>query len=159
MSIALDKILAASPNTERGRPTQLSSDPKGERLAYAVSDSHCPSCINLEQTQLLRGSDLLSCYANRCKYLLLKTLLISNIQSGKSIFLRSIDDPSLSKQYTSHTSGTTVARFSPSGYYVASGDVSGSVMVWDAVEAANTKGTRLLLLKPTNFNRSARLKH
>ena len=37
MSIAIDKILAASPNTERGRPTQLSSDPKGERLAYAVS--------------------------------------------------------------------------------------------------------------------------
>jgi len=38
MSIAIDKILAASPNTERGRPTQLSTDPKGERVAYAVSD-------------------------------------------------------------------------------------------------------------------------
>jgi hypothetical protein len=62
------------------------------------------------------------------------------LKSGKSIFLRSIDDPSLSKQYTSHTSGTTVSRFSPSGYYVASGDVSGSVMVWDAVEGVNTKG-------------------
>jgi hypothetical protein len=37
MSITIDKILAASPNTERGRPTQLSSDPKGERIAYAVS--------------------------------------------------------------------------------------------------------------------------
>jgi WD40 repeat protein len=93
------------------------------------------------------------------KYLLLRTLLINNIQSGKSIFLRSIDNPSLSKQYTSHTSGTTVARFSPSGYYVASGDVSGSVMVWDAVEAVNTKGTRLLLLKQADFSRSARLKH
>ena len=38
MSIVIDKILAASPNTERGRPTQLSTDPKGERIAYAVSD-------------------------------------------------------------------------------------------------------------------------
>ncbi len=37
MSIVIDKILAASPVTERGRPTQLSADPKGERLAYAVS--------------------------------------------------------------------------------------------------------------------------
>ncbi|KAH8820946.1 quinon protein alcohol dehydrogenase-like superfamily [Xylogone sp. PMI_703] len=95
MSIAISQILAASPKTERGRPTQLSSDPKGERLAYA---------------------------------------------SGKSIFLRSIDNPSLSKQYTAHTAQTTVARFSPSGFYVASGDTSGIVRVWDAVEAVNTKG-------------------
>ncbi|KAL3424389.1 WD repeat-containing protein C9G1.05 [Phlyctema vagabunda] len=95
MSIVSNKILAASPGTERGRPTQLSTDPKGERIAYA---------------------------------------------SGKSIFLRSIDDPSISKQYTTHTAQTTVARFSPSGYYIASGDVSGAVKVWDAVEAVNTKG-------------------
>lgn len=33
-----------------------------------------------------------------------------------------------------------MARFSPSGFYVASGDVSGAVRVWDAVEAINTKG-------------------
>ncbi|TAQ89411.1 hypothetical protein B7494_g2290 [Chlorociboria aeruginascens] len=95
MSITIDKILAAQPTTERGRPTQLSADPKGERIAYA---------------------------------------------SGKSVFLRSIDDPSLSKQYISHTTTTTVARFSPSGYYIASGDVSGTVKIWDAVEGKNTKG-------------------
>ncbi|TQS38724.1 hypothetical protein Golomagni_00765 [Golovinomyces magnicellulatus] len=95
MSVSLRNILAASPSTERGRPTRLSADPKGERIAYA---------------------------------------------SGKSIFLRSIDEPSFSKQYTSHIHQTTVASFSPSGYYVASGDVSGMVKVWDAVEASNTKG-------------------
>ncbi|KAJ4302562.1 WD40 repeat-like protein [Collariella sp. IMI 366227] len=60
--------------------------------------------------------------------------------SGKSIFLRHLDTPSLSKQYTGHTTTTTVARFSPSGFYVASGDVSGKVRVWDAVEAVNTRG-------------------
>lgn len=54
--------------------------------------------------------------------------------------MRSIDDPAVSKQYTQHTSQTTVARFSPSGFYVASGDVSGSVRVWDAQGAENTKG-------------------
>jgi len=61
-------------------------------------------------------------------------------QSGKSIFLRSIDNPALCKQYTGHTTTTTVARFSPSGFWVASGDISGQVRVWDAVEAVNTKG-------------------
>ncbi|KAI9724762.1 MAG: hypothetical protein M1812_000037 [Candelaria pacifica] len=60
--------------------------------------------------------------------------------SNKSIFLRSIDNPSLSKQYTAHTAQTSVARFSPSGYYVASGDVSGSVRVWDCVGEGATKG-------------------
>jgi WD repeat-containing protein 1 (actin-interacting protein 1) len=60
--------------------------------------------------------------------------------SNKSIFVRSIDNPSISKQYTQHTAQTTVARFSPSGFYTASGDVSGSVRVWDSVGAENTKG-------------------
>ncbi|KAI1081250.1 WD40 repeat-like protein [Whalleya microplaca] len=95
MSITIEKILAASPVTARGQPTQLSTDAKGERIAYA---------------------------------------------SGKSIFVRSIDDPSTSKQYTGHTAQTTVAKFSPSGFYIASGDVSGSLRVWDSIEAVNTKG-------------------
>ncbi|PKS07525.1 hypothetical protein jhhlp_006129 [Lomentospora prolificans] len=60
--------------------------------------------------------------------------------SGKSIFLRSIDNPAEAKQYIGHTAQTTVAKFSPSGFYVASGDASGTVRVWDAVEAVNTKG-------------------
>ncbi|KIW05719.1 uncharacterized protein PV09_03577 [Verruconis gallopava] len=96
MSIKSQAIWAASPSTTRGQPTPLSSDAKGERIAYA---------------------------------------------SNKSIFLRSIDNPAVSTQYTSHTTQTTVARFSPSGYYVASGDVSGMVRVWDAVgEDMITKG-------------------
>ncbi|KDB20611.1 hypothetical protein H109_07441 [Trichophyton interdigitale MR816] len=91
----LDSTWAACPSTTRGQPTQLSSDPKGERLAYA---------------------------------------------SNRSIFLRSIDNPSVSTQYTAHTAETTVARFSPSGYYVASGDASGIVRVWDCVGEGVTKG-------------------
>ncbi|KAI7053308.1 tricorn protease domain 2-containing protein, partial [Hortaea werneckii] len=79
----------------RGTSTPLSSDAKGERIAYA---------------------------------------------SNKSIFVRSIDNPAESKQYTQHTAQTTVARFAPSGFYIASGDVTGSVRVWDAMGAENTKG-------------------
>lgn len=36
-SITLDRILAAVPVTNRGQPTQLSTDPKGQRIAYPVS--------------------------------------------------------------------------------------------------------------------------
>ncbi|KAL8898034.1 MAG: hypothetical protein Q9192_002292 [Flavoplaca navasiana] len=60
--------------------------------------------------------------------------------NNKSIFLRSIDNPSASTQYSGHTTATTVARFSPSGYYVASGDVSGTVRVWDCAGEGATKG-------------------
>ncbi|EAW13802.1 WD40 repeat domain-containing protein [Aspergillus clavatus NRRL 1] len=88
-------IWAANPSTTRGQPTQLSSDAKGERLAYA---------------------------------------------SGKSIFLRSIDNPAVARQYTEHKAQTTVARFSPSGFYVASGDATGLVRVWDCVGDGITKG-------------------
>ncbi|KAL8740700.1 MAG: hypothetical protein Q9190_006630 [Brigantiaea leucoxantha] len=95
MSIKAEATWAASPSTTRGQPTQLSADPKGERLAYA---------------------------------------------NNKSVFLRSIDEPAISTQYTAHTNATTVARFSPSGYYVASGDVSGTVRVWDCVGEGATKG-------------------
>lgn len=42
MSIELEKILAAAPATTRGQPTQLSCDPKGERIAYAVSTRSTP---------------------------------------------------------------------------------------------------------------------
>ncbi|KAF7513201.1 hypothetical protein GJ744_010597 [Endocarpon pusillum] len=51
--------------------------------------------------------------------------------SGKSIFIRSIDNPAQASQYTQHTTPTTVARFSPSGFYCASGDSAGIVRVWD----------------------------
>lgn len=56
------------------------------------------------------------------------------------MFLRSIDNPALSTQYAAHTAATTVARFAPSGYYVASGDTSGVVRVWDCVGEGATKG-------------------
>ncbi|KAL4896290.1 WD40 repeat-like protein [Aspergillus ambiguus] len=91
----VDSIWAASPSTTRGQPTQLSSDSKGERLAYATN---------------------------------------------KSIFIRSIDDPAVARQYIEHKAQTTVARFSPSGFYVASGDVTGLVRVWDCVGEGITKG-------------------
>jgi WD repeat-containing protein 1 (actin-interacting protein 1) len=71
------------------------------------------------------------------------------IQSGKSIFVRSIDNPAHSSQYTGHTAITTVSRFAPSGFYVASGDQSGIVRVWDCVgENQSTKGEYSIFAGP-----------
>ncbi|KID98839.1 WD40 repeat-like-containing domain protein, partial [Metarhizium majus ARSEF 297] len=60
--------------------------------------------------------------------------------SGKSIFVRSIDNPAESKEYTGHTAATTVARFSPSGFKVASGDASGTLRVWEPENTGKTIG-------------------
>ncbi|KAJ2159353.1 WD40 repeat-like protein [Coemansia sp. RSA 552] len=53
--------------------------------------------------------------------------------NGKSIVVRSLAEPEKAWEYTGHAVATTVARFSPSGYYVASGDVSGKVRIWDSI--------------------------
>lgn len=54
--------------------------------------------------------------------------------SGKSIFVRSLDPTATlaPTQFTKHTVATTVAAFSPSGNYIASGDESGQVKIWDS---------------------------
>ena len=43
--------------------------------------------------------------------------------SNKSIYIRDIANPSLSTQYNGHMGLTSVAKFSPTGYYVASGGI------------------------------------
>jgi WD40 repeat protein len=50
--------------------------------------------------------------------------------SGKLVVVRNLDDPTDTFVYKGHNEQTTVAKFSPSGYWVASGDVSGKVRVW-----------------------------
>lgn len=68
------------------------------------------------------------------------------MQANKSIFIRSVSNPAEARQYNAHTANTTVAKFSPSGYYIASGDASGTVRVWDAVgEDMITKGEYFVL--------------
>ncbi|KAJ2077438.1 WD40 repeat-like protein [Coemansia sp. RSA 988] len=52
---------------------------------------------------------------------------------GRTIVMRSLSEPEKAWEYTGHTTTATVARFSPSGYYVASGDVTGKVRIWDAI--------------------------
>lgn len=53
---------------------------------------------------------------------------------GKAIYLVDFGDATKTHAYTEHSHACTVAKFSPSGFYVASGDVSGCVRVWDATQ-------------------------
>lgn len=65
------------------------------------------------------------------------------------MFLRSVADPGTCVQYTAHAAPVMVARFAPSGFYVASGDAAGHVHVWDCVGAElRTKGDFHLLSGP-----------
>ncbi|KAF5379228.1 hypothetical protein D9615_005866 [Tricholomella constricta] len=53
--------------------------------------------------------------------------------NGKTVIVRDLNNALLSTTYSGHVHNATVARFSPSGYYCASADTSGTVRVWDTV--------------------------
>lgn len=53
----------------------------------------------------------------------------------KSVICRDIENPLLGYTYNEHSVNTTVAKYSPSGFYIASGDVSGKLRIWDTTQA------------------------
>ncbi|KAI8884882.1 WD40 repeat-like protein, partial [Backusella circina FSU 941] len=59
-----------------------------------------------------------------------KTFAYTN---GKSVFIRDLENPSIATEYVGHKAQATVARYSPSGYYIASGDAHGNVRIWDTI--------------------------
>ena len=42
-------------------------------------------------------------------------------------------NPEIAETYTEHSCQVNVAKYSPSGFYIASADVSGKVRIWDTV--------------------------
>ncbi|KAI0300144.1 WD40 repeat-like protein [Multifurca ochricompacta] len=61
--------------------------------------------------------------------------------NGKTVFIRDIANSALGLSYSGHLQNATVARVSPTGYYCASADTSGTVRVWDTVgEDQSLKG-------------------
>ncbi|XP_044758553.1 actin-interacting protein 1 isoform X2 [Coccinella septempunctata] len=59
-----------------------------------------------------------------------KTFLYTN---GNSVIIRNIENPAISDIYTEHSCPVNVAKYSPSGFYIASGDQSGKIRIWDTV--------------------------
>ncbi|ORZ37549.1 WD40-repeat-containing domain protein [Catenaria anguillulae PL171] len=54
--------------------------------------------------------------------------------NGRTVVLRDLAHPHIASEYTGHSFPVTVARFSPSGFYVASADVRGNVRIWDCTQ-------------------------
>ncbi|KAI8865411.1 WD40 repeat-like protein, partial [Ramicandelaber brevisporus] len=55
--------------------------------------------------------------------------------NGRSIVVRELANPDHAQVYSGHTKQVTVARFAPTGNYVASGDVRGNVRIWDFADS------------------------
>lgn len=54
--------------------------------------------------------------------------------NNKSVIIRNIDNPGIADIYTEHARQVQVAQYAPSGFYIASGDVSGKVRIWDTTQ-------------------------
>uniref|UniRef100_A0A915PZ21 Actin-interacting protein 1 n=1 Tax=Setaria digitata TaxID=48799 RepID=A0A915PZ21_9BILA len=57
--------------------------------------------------------------------------------NGNSVYIRNIQNPKECEIYTEHANPTTVAKYSPSGFYIASGDQSGKIRIWDATQSSH----------------------
>ena len=54
---------------------------------------------------------------------------------GNSVIIRELANPENSDVYTQHSCQVNVAKYSPSGFYIASADKSGKIRIWDTVNA------------------------
>jgi len=53
---------------------------------------------------------------------------------GSTVYIRNLENPLECDAYTEHQFPVTVARYSPSGFYIASADITGSVRIWDTTQ-------------------------
>ncbi|KAI4826881.1 hypothetical protein KUCAC02_030311 [Chaenocephalus aceratus] len=51
--------------------------------------------------------------------------------NGKCVIIRNIENPAIADIYTEHAHTVTVAKYAPSGYYIASG---GRIRIWDTTQ-------------------------
>ncbi|XP_053560114.1 WD repeat-containing protein 1 [Bombina bombina] len=54
--------------------------------------------------------------------------------NGKCVIIRNIENPAIADIYTEHAQQVIVAKYAPSGFYIASGDVSGKLRIWDTTQ-------------------------
>ncbi|KAG9313595.1 WD40 repeat-like protein [Chiua virens] len=113
MSYTRQALYPCNPATERGRSTKLAAaNVKGsDKIIYTNGP---------QRDRKFR----LVFQPSRPSHTRLKTLDLKH--------------PGLSTSFTGHAKETTVARFSPSGFYCASADVSGLVKIWDTVKEDQT---------------------
>ncbi|KAI3370335.1 hypothetical protein L3Q82_025110, partial [Scortum barcoo] len=54
--------------------------------------------------------------------------------NGKCVVIRNIENPAIADIYTEHAHQVSVAKYAPSGFYIASGDASGKLRIWDTTQ-------------------------
>ncbi|XGW21746.1 hypothetical protein V3C99_004594 [Haemonchus contortus] len=57
--------------------------------------------------------------------------------NGNSVFIVDVENVTNVDIYTEHPVATTVAKMSPSGFYIASGDSAGNVRIWDTTQSTH----------------------
>jgi len=55
--------------------------------------------------------------------------------SVRNAVIRNLDNLIDSDVYSQHNANVTVAKYAPSGYYIASGDSTGRIRIWDTINA------------------------
>jgi len=53
---------------------------------------------------------------------------------GNAVIIRNIKNPTQADIYYEHAQPATVAKYAPSGFYIASGDQSGTLRIWDTTQ-------------------------
>lgn len=72
--------------------------------------------------------------------------------SGKSVVIRSLANPLIADLYQQHAHTVTAAAYSASGFYIASGDESGKVRIWDTVNAEHLLANEYQVLSGRVFD-------
>ena len=65
---------------------------------------------------------------------------------GNGIVIKNLSNPLDTDIYYGHTCQTTCAKYSPSGYYICSGDVQGNVRIWDTTQKEHPLKIQLKML-------------
>lgn len=65
---------------------------------------------------------------------------------GQSVVIRNIENPLIAETYDEHSRPPTVARYAPSGFYIASADSTGTVRIWDTTQAEHPLKIELKVL-------------
>lgn len=63
--------------------------------------------------------------------------------NGNNVVIRNIENPNICDVYTEHAVPTTVAKYSPSRFYIASADISGKVRIWDTTSSEHVLKTEI----------------
>lgn len=94
-------VYSTLPRTQRGQPIVLGGDPKGKNFLYTNGNS-----------VIIRDIEVIKIY----KYFVINTRLICIC-----LFHFYFKNPAISDIYTEHSCTVNVAKYSPSGFYIASG--------------------------------------